>query len=887
MVVARLLLVVGITLALAPRLTAAGPPSGPLPSQIARWIEELGDDSFAVREEATKKLRAAGERAELALIQALNSKDPEIIKRSKGLLAEFRWGIFPDTPPAVVELIRKYQSTARGDRRDVIRQLLAAGPAGNRALMRIARGEEDAQVRKEIFADIASGLPAGLPELLEANNHANIESLLELALASDSRAGVLHYTAYHLLTNQLPARIADWERRAKAAVVPKAENEVLAYFYRARGEWAKANAAAKVAEREDLQEAFLYEQGDWKELANKPRFPPTDDTLRYIAYRGAYGRLAGNKKLYEDAMADLIRTGKNVVGSGNVIRPYAKALLLNGRANEGIELLGKGDDNAVMLFEIFVAQSRVKEALALVESARKASPRAKQLSTLEIHEARLLHNLGEKDKGLATLKRYGDQIQTDADRSWHLDLIEAELHLDRRTEAFAHVSKLLSGSADRWPPKLFEKLFEKRGEDSKLLWRLVHKHTVPDTHDKKVALWRGLLEGTAEEKDAKAFLTAMRFTSREKTKDELRTLAEVAVACKQEKLAVDYFREAASCRASIRLGDLLAEKKQWREAAEQYYAAYKLGWKEDAGARGEDDGESLPALALWLSGHALTQAGQSAQGNIRMEQAHLLPLGDGEMRYDLSRAYDQRGHRAAARREQELLRLVGEPALAEPNNYFTGEGLRIAGVVAANRKEFLKAADHYEQTFLRCLHPRINFARAPAYVTVPGHVYVIRARGLLAAGRIDEALMECERARASQPGSIDLAMHAVPELERLGRKKEADEIYRQVRGQHEAVIRDYPGCAWANNQLAWLAGCCRRDLEQGLKHARKAVELSPKTAGYYDTLAEVLFQMGKKDEAIAAEKQALKISPKREYYQKQLKRLEAGDPKAPRPEEEE
>ena len=77
-----------------------------------------------------------------------------------------------------------------------------------------------------------------------------------------------------------------------------------------------------------------------------------------------------------------------------------------------------------------------------------------------------------------------------------------------------------------------------------------------------------------------------------------------------------------------------------------------------------------------------------------------------------------------------------------------------------------------------------------------------------------------------------------------------------------------------------MSACCRRNLDKALQHAEKAVELSPSTAGYLDTLAEVHFQRGDKDKAIAMQKRAVKLNPKKSYYRKQLKRLEAGDPSA-------
>ena len=65
----------------------------------------------------------------------------------------------------------------------------------------------------------------------------------------------------------------------------------------------------------------------------------------------------------------------------------------------------------------------------------------------------------------------------------------------------------------------------------------------------------------------------------------------------------------------------------------------------------------------------------------------------------------------------------------------------------------------------------------------------------------------------------------------------------------------------------------------------KAVELAPDNAGYLDTLAEIHFQRGDKDKAVALQKRVVELDPKRSYYRKQLRRLEAGDPSAERPPE--
>jgi tetratricopeptide (TPR) repeat protein len=256
------------------------------------------------------------------------------------------------------------------------------------------------------------------------------------------------------------------------------------------------------------------------------------------------------------------------------------------------------------------------------------------------------------------------------------------------------------------------------------------------------------------------------------------------------------------------------------------------------------------------------------------------------MRYDLSRALTYREKRDGARREQELLRKLGEPVLTDPASYYTGEGMRAGALDAMSRKKWLEAADGFEQSFLRVLQPHINFSRAQAYVSVPAFVFYVRARGLIDAGRFDDAKLEIARAQSCVPGQIDLAINLVPELEAKGRKADADALYASCLATYTELVKAYPKSAFALNQVAWVSACCRRDLEAASKHVRKALELDPDNPAYLDTHAEVLFQLGKQAEAIAAQKKVIALVPERKYFVRQLKRIEAGDPKAPRPVEE-
>ena len=79
---------------------------------------------------------------------------------------------------------------------------------------------------------------------------------------------------------------------------------------------------------------------------------------------------------------------------------------------------------------------------------------------------------------------------------------------------------------------------------------------------------------------------------------------------------------------------------------------------------------------------------------------------------------------------------------------------------------------------------------------------------------------------------------------------------------------------------------CNRDLDDALTHAKKAVEVAPKTAGYIDTLAEVYFRKTDRAKALELMKQCAALEPTNPYYRKQLERFEKKPFDSPLPDEE-
>src|SRR5439155_20978707 len=135
--------------------------------------------------------------------------------------------------------------------------------------------------------------------------------------------------------------------------------------------------------------------------------------------------------------------------------------------------------------------------------------------------------------------------------------------------------------------------------------------------------------------------------------------------------------------------------------------------------------------------------------------------------------------------------------------YYAGEAFRQKGLAAFARRDYLACAEHHDRALLRVLHPNTNFHDTASNLTVALYVHRQRARGLAAAGRLDEALAEAVVCLDLHPLHTELPIALVPELEKRGRKKEAEEMFARASAEHEKLCRAYPQSAWAHNLFAW------------------------------------------------------------------------------------
>lgn len=833
----------------------------PAPSreQIARWIEQLGDNNFATREKASEMLWKAGDVAEPALQEAQKSKDPEIARRARDLLDKFKLGIYPDTPQAVVKLIDQFRAADANGKPALVPELLKHGKHGYRALRKLAALEENEDMRRNLLDQVAREGSQLAGTLLAEGDFTAAEEMLEAGLAGMVEEAVRNYAAYVLLRGQADDKVRKLRDRVERSGDRDAA-EVLTYLYRAKGDLKNARWAAEKAGKDDLLEPVLEELGDYKALAALVAKKPNGDDGRSLSVaRALFHRLAGNVKEFE---AELRRFNPDEANARDVF-------LFNGRPQDTVDAYCKRKEFAAA-FMVLAQQQKFREAFELADKFRPEA--GDNQIYLEISEAEALYKLGEKEKAQKLFERLVAEVPQAKDTYGYGHMISVEYKLGLKDQAFAHCADILSqikrekGKGEVAGGHFLHGLFPKHGWHAELWWGFLRRKFPDENHAATLKRLRDIFEEKKAAKDFDELADEAEKSARGLSPEEhqrwLQALVETCLLVGKDQLAQNSLeRETAltgSAGALTRLADFLAERKQWDKAA----TVYGQAWEKD----------KKDPVPLYLRGWALTKLGQDKEGKKLMERAHWLPLANESARYSLAEALAKHGLEDAARRERELVVRTGAFRSVYASNV-----LDEMADEAVARKDYLTAADCTQRILVIVLQSGAFFLESEANLLVPFWVRQYRARGLLAAGKVEDALKEADQALTMLPGNIELPLQLVPELDRKGRKDEADQLFARVLAVNEKLCSDYPRAADGHNNVAWLAAGCRRQLDKALEHARKAVELEPKNAGYLDTLAEVYFQRGDKDRALALMKKCIEMEPDNTYFPKQLKRFEAGD----------
>jgi hypothetical protein len=859
-------------------------PKPPSKEQIAKWVKQLGDGDFDTREKASEELWKHARAAESALRQAAKSDDAEVARRAGEIVERLDDGIYPDTKKALVDFRDQYRSGDDAARQTAIKGLLAAGKPGLTILLKLINAEKDEAVRTQVWQQIAPQALEAMPGRLAEGDRAAVEELLDLGLGSELPVVRQWYAAYWHRRGKLDVRIGRLKDRKTRS--PESQAALLATLYRVQGDYKNAYAEGTKAKNEPLLLSILFDQGDWKELtkltvanaqANVPEMQANVVLLQH---------LSGDDKGADEML-------KRLRANAEHADPWqtARALMLNGRADDALAVLGKSKDR-VRTLELLVARYQFKEALELIEKSK--SEENEEPLRFDVLQARTLYLVGEQERALKIFKLLGERIEKvdpDVNNPSAFDfLIETENKLGLRDLACEHCTLLLQRIGQELFNQPLNNVFPEKGDTAAIWWVFLRNKYPKDQPPETMKRLRAVFEGKTTAKEIVALVDDAVQLGRDLPEDRrARWFLALADACQDagiDDLVKDCLQKAVAAAEAgrekpkkddvdnnivtptplLRLADYLADKKEWTKAAEQYGRIWSM-----------DKKEPLPAF---LQGRALVEAGQEKEGKALMELAHDLPLADAAARYRFARELDKRGFADAAREECELIVRIN--GYDEP--WFTEEALKALAQHARVKKDYAKAADQYARALLCHFHAEAEYRFTAGNLVVPCAYHYNRALACAAAGKFDDTHSAIQTCLALLPGDINLVIYLFPDLEKQGRKKEATDLFEKVWSVHEAFCKEYPKSAWGHNNLAWLSVRCRRNLDDGLKHAQKAVDLSPNNAGYLDTLAEVHFQKRDKERALELMKECIKLDPKYVYFRKQLKRMEAGDPSVDVPE---
>lgn len=341
---------------------------------------------------------------------------------------------------------------------------------------------------------------------------------------------------------------------------------------------------------------------------------------------------------------------------------------------------------------------------------------------------------------------------------------------------------------------------------------------------------------------------------------------------------------------------MCAQSRQWRDDVEKfvtlleeenveqsdlnkgYYAARRMRYDE-AGEHFSNvqiDERQSSVTLIYEKGTAMLR-GEIPGGEDNRRKARLYSLGSSADLLNFVRVEFRYG------REEEVYDLA-QKALLRLN--LSGEGLRQRGPAnsifsllaegAMARKEWQKA---------------IAFSHGLAWETTSGSsISTTRARFQILLARGAEA-----KWRGDLVGAVDLFTEAhsllprdgflandfFPLVRDLGLVELHDQLFAKSARYAREIIAHYPKDDNALNNFAWMASRANRRLDEAEEYLKKALEMTPRSAAYLDTMGEIFFARRNRLEALRWSEMSLGYEMSDVKLQSQNRRFRNGDFPAP------
>lgn len=847
--------------ALSPQQVPAVPPEA-----VSREILRLSDDSYPVREEASRQLWALGREAVPALREALKSGDPEVVKRAKDLLRKADLALTPDTPPEVLALIKRYGETTSSNKQQAFRELNKY--EAWRQMLSLYALEQDGETRELLHEDVKEVVNRAVRKSLVEGKTAEAREYLEMAPAD--RTGLVSLAEFHRSQGSLNGLLA------KAAAAPPAWRLAM---YRAAGDTGHAREAAVAAGDPEVGAVCALLEGDplpWFDAASASEGPQ--------AVRRVYVDLAKRRwtkgTLSAQELEPLLLLARSEDETSQWL--VGQALFLLGEVTEGERMLEKMP--RLQVFRHYDLLERVPEALKAIgldpekpDFKGWAEERFKDISKEP-------DDSDEAKKQLRTLAAFLENRGLDAEQAEAFDKPLAAMAADHPA-VFTEFLKALFNSEDGLlTPKLGRRVAAAyagqdegkwrtvvaaafgEGDDAKDWWNwliaIEPSLNRAETLDAMLALFRrGTDPGNLREEWLKKIWEHLPKLPPQESDAKLQLLGQLAVTAEDLTTGLRVWDRRAGENDEGRLNGgrlaFLSAAGRWERAATLWL----------------DLVEKNPSRAEFhaYAAASLRRAGKAKEAEVQDAWADKLALGEAVTCVYVGQGYASAGDFQRADLWWERALRVGNPG---------EDGWSAALILLASDRmgagDWKRAAAFYEALALTQVGYRSIEDVPLSKLRLRANIDLARAIERLPSQR-EKSLETLDRIQGWLVADGLLADDFFPAVRGAGLVKEHDAWFEKSWKMLQQSLQAYPKCVNTCNSAAWLASRAMRRLDEAESLVRRALDQAPDQSAYLDTYAEIWFARGNRKLAIEWSDRSIASDPLDPMLRRQRERYRSGN----------
>jgi tetratricopeptide (TPR) repeat protein len=853
------------------RSVAVAPEALPSPAvnalgrEINTLVRELADESFHVRENASREIWQLGETALPALREATTAVDPEQVFRARDLIRKIQLHITPETDPAVIALVERYVKASPSEKTSLFEKL--KDKRAWRQMLKLYASETQAEVREKLQPAVDGIAVKAARERLCQGDAREAREFLEMAPADAE--GLLALAEFHRSHGTLEAELT----RAQAIKGRKSETWQLA-LQRAAGNLEAARDCAIAGGETRIAAAMAALAGDplpW--LRNRPVDIESDSGA--VAYAAVAAKRWLGQKM---RLADLEPLNRTLVARNPAERVAGiNALFLLGEPNAAELALLKSLPLAA--FGYFESLERIPEALkALLLDPDHPDYKSwveKRLQKIPIDEIEDQHGPSSNNEELVALANFLErkglhQEASDAFAGPLAALAEQDVNsfVNFLGELFANHKRLIVGA-----PLLARSVAAAwAGEDEKR-WEEVFA-TAFGEEDLPKAWWDWLVDLDPKASRAERFDAMLALFRLGSDPSQLRgkwlALAWQAVAAapagERDSWVV---RISSLCLVtgdvanSLKAWDLLPESARkevfWGEHILHLSAAER--WDETAtvllqqiALANKFKQDQSPHFHAYAAA-ALRQAGRLDEATSHDQWVDQLALGNAAVAIQIGNGYAF--GRDYIRAAEWWARAARE---ANPDSVEFADAVKLHSDVLLVQQQWQASAATSEVLCRIYASAVLRFASPLPLMRQRLQADMARALANLKTDRLRAITMleKCHHAFASDGSLADFFF---PALRQAGLIKEHDKWFGETWNLMGKVIACYPESDNTRNTAAWFASRALRKLDEAEKLLVKALAANPNQSAYLDTMAEIQFAKGRREEALEWSRKAVNFLP--------------------------